>query len=1206
MKKCLLTIAAGFVAVTSFAQEAMTFAVEFSSGAESFMLRENPWGAGIPDVSETVNGRFYRYVHFTSLPDAEERASLATQGVSVLYFEGGTTYMASIAAGTTFPVAQPKLKGISFISTRSKMMKELSVAINTSSFPSYATDANGLIGITFTYYPDIPHQLVLDKMKQLNYSVEYSNAHSHRVTTWVRQDQLANFCALSFVCSAELLDDIPQPDNNVGRTDHRDNWMAQDFAGGRMYNGAGVSVMLQDDGVIGPHIDYTGRIGGQYLPNNTGNHGDHCAGIIMGGGNLDPTTRGMGWGATLYVYSAVPYTGWDSIYAHYVSNNIVITSTSYSDGCNAGYTTRAQELDQQIRDMPMLSQVFSAGNNGGTDCQYGAGSAYGNITGGHKASKNSIAVGNLDYIDNLATSSSVGPVHDGRMKPEVCAVGTNVYSTVDANDYELKTGTSMSCPAVSGTLSEMYHGYRDVYGTTPQSGLMKCILMNTCDDLLNPGPDFKTGYGRINGRKAITAIEDGTFLTDSVDNSQTDVHTINVPAGVAQMKVMIYWHDYPAAVNANVALVNNLNMTVTTPSSAVVQPWVLDYTPTVSALSANAVHGTDIRNNHEQVTIDAPAAGNYTVTINGTAVPMGPQTYFVCWYFEPNDDLVLTYPNGGEGFVPGTTETIRWDAVTDTAILKLDYTVDGTTWVTVASNLDASDLYYNWAVPSHLSGMCRMRIYSSTASDTSDADFSIAAVPANFEVAWACPDSLCLKWDTVAGASTYDIFWLGAMYMDSIGSTALDSFVVTGLNNYTNTYWFSIRTRAPMNTKGRRAIAIEKSPGIFCPGEYDASVTAVASPLANYFGCMTTTNVPVVVSLYNPGLTTISNVPVSFSYDGGTPVNETYAGAIAPAATVTYTFTATVNIGAPGSHALDVWTTYPSDIMPSNDTMTFPVSLMNAATVTPPYSENFESFSTCGTSSDCGATNCALINGWYNVPNGGGDDIDWRTDEGGTPSQNTGPSTDYAPGTATGNYLYTEASACEYATAMAVSPCIDLTTFQTPTLLFGYHMYGSGMGSLRIDIYANGVWTNDVYVRNGSQSQNWLQASVPLIAYQGQVILIRFRGVTGTAGLSDMAFDAVRVENVTNTPEYNVTNSVSVFPNPTGGQFNFMAEGIQHENVSATVYDVAGRVVFTQSYGEQYGEFRSVIDLSSCENGTYFMEVTIGESVSVTRLVKEE
>lgn len=1208
MKKSLITVLAlaGFASL--IAQEAKTFAIPFASGTESFTLANNPWGAGVPAVDEIVAGRYYRHVHFSTLPNGEERKQLAANGVQVMHFEHGTTYVASIAAGTTFPLNNcPKLTGLSFISAKSKMLTELSYANNTNAYPSFAYLTNGYVGITFEYYADIPLAIVLENLTTLNYDVTYSNANSHRVTTWMPSSEIESFCDLSFVCFAELNDDVPQPDNNPGRTNHRDNWMAQDFAGGRTYNGNGVSVALQDDGIIGPHIDYTGRLIAQYLPNNNGNHGDHCAGTIMGGGNLDPQTRGMGWGADLYVYSAVPYTGWDSIYTHYFTHNIVITSTSYSDGCNAGYTTLSRELDQQIYDMPNLIHVFSAGNNGGVDCQYGAGTAFGNITGGHKHSKNTIAVGNLDYLDNLNSSSSVGPVHDGRMKPEVCAVGTSVYSTVNDNDYEFKTGTSMSCPAVSGTFSEMYNAFQVIYGSTPKSGIMKAILMNTCDDLLNPGPDFKTGYGRINGRKAVTAIEQNSFLTDSVDNLLTNQHTVSVPAGVGELKILIYWHDAPAAVNANVALVNNLNMTVVTPASVTLQPWVLDYTPTVAALNAFAVPGTDIRNNHEQVTVKNPAPGTYTVNVNGAAVPLGPQTYFITWYFEPVDELVLIYPNGGEGFAPAETQTIRWDAQTDTAHVGLEYTADGgATWNTIASNLNADNLAYNWVVPAGLSGICRVRIFSTTNADTSDADFTIARIPANLSVAWACPDSLCLRWDTIPGGTSYDVFMLGAVYMDSIGSSTTDSIVITGLNNYTDTYWFSVRTRAPLQTVGRRAIAIEKAPGIFCPGEYDASVTAVSSPMTNYFGCMTLTGIPVTVSIRNPGLTSISNVPVSYRYDLGSPINETYTGTIGPGITVTHTFATTLSIGTPGNHTLETWTTLPNDIVISNDTFTHPVSLVSSSNVTPPFSENFETFALCGVANDCGTTNCTMINGWYNVPNGAGDNIDWRTDEGGTVTSNTGPSNDFAPGTGTGNYLYLESSLCEQQTATLVSPCIDLTTFQNPSLLFGYHMFGSGMGTLHVDIYSNGTWIIDAWIRNGSQSQNWLQATVPLSAYMGQVIIVRYRGVTGTSGLSDIAIDFVRVEDPTTTPEYNAASLLSVYPNPASGQFNFTVEGVNDQNVSAKVYDIAGRVVFEQNYGTQYGQFRSVIDLSPFENGTYFLEVMVGEAVGTTRLIKEE
>jgi hypothetical protein len=191
-------------------------------------------------------------------------------------------------------------------------------------------------------------------------------------------------------------------------------------------------------------------------------------------------------------------------------------------------------------------------------------------------------------------------------------------------------------------------------------------------------------------------------------------------------------------------------------------------------------------------------------------------------------------------------------------------------------------------------------------------------------------------------------------------------------------------------------------------------------------------------------------------------------------------------------------------------------------------------------------------------------------------------------------------------TATLVSPCINLSSISNPYLLFAYHMYGADMGVLNVDVYSNGNWINSVYVRNGSQSQNWVQASVPLTAYVGQTILIRFRGITGAGSASDMAIDAVRVEDPTSVPDYNPADFVTVYPNPTKGQFTFNTEGLNNESVSATVYDITGRTVFTRNYGEQFGTFQSTIDLSRFENGTYFLEVSIGEVVSVQRIVKEE
>src|SRR5690606_19263562 len=98
-------------------------------------------------------------------------------------------------------------------------------------------------------------------------------------------------------------------------------------------------------------------------------------------------------------------------------------------GCNAGYTTFTQTADRQVRQMPNLMHVFSAGNSGNSNCGYGAGPGWGNITGGIKAGKNVIAVGNVTALDVLSSSSSRGPASDGRIKPDICANGSSVYST---------------------------------------------------------------------------------------------------------------------------------------------------------------------------------------------------------------------------------------------------------------------------------------------------------------------------------------------------------------------------------------------------------------------------------------------------------------------------------------------------------------------------------------------------------------------------------------------------------------------------------------------------------------------------------------------------------------------------------------------------------------------------------------------------------
>ncbi len=770
-----------------------------------------------PAPDEIVNGRYYRFIRFSQLPMEAQKKQMEDLGIRFLNYIPDNAYIVSIPQG--FDLSQLKNFGAAGTLPNSYNLK-MTPALLNGDLPDYAQRPNDEAEIIVDCYSDIPMSDVLGELKSRSVNVLKHDAHMPLVNVRVKKSRMDELAKLPFVSFVEPCYAPGEPEELLNRSMHRTNTLSADFSAGRQYTGAGINIMIQDDGIIGPHIDYTGRIGAQYVVGNNGDHGDHCSGIIMGAGNKDPNMKGMAPGATLWVYNATwnsdpYYQGFDSIYTHYTNKSIKITSTSYSDGCNAGYTSLAQKLDNQIRTMPLLIHVFSAGNQGTANCNYGAGAGWGNITGGHKMAKNVLTVASLDYMDNVTGYSSRGPGTDGRVKPDVSAMGDNVFSTISTNNYTSMSGTSMACPGTSGTLAALYHAYKLNNGNAyPESALMKAILMNTADDLGNPGPDFKYGYGRINGLRAAKTIEQNRFFSGSISQSGTNTHNITVPANTKQVRVMICWSDYEAAVNSNPSLVNDLNMSVKDPTNTSYNPWKLDYTPNAVNLNANATRGVDNRNVMEQFTLDNPAAGTYTITITAPTVPQGPQKYWIA-YENLMDELTVTYPNGGEGFAPGDIQTIRWDSYGTAGSFNLEYSNNnGVTWNTIATAVPASQRYYDWTVPNDLSGQCLVRVTRGSVSDVSDAGFSIIGIPTALVVIWCCPDSMRLQWNAVTGATSYECSLLGSMYMDSVGVTTGTAYTYKNVQS-TNTYWVSVKARGPQGAVGRRAIALQKTPGVY-------------------------------------------------------------------------------------------------------------------------------------------------------------------------------------------------------------------------------------------------------------------------------------------------------------------------------------------------------------------------------------------------------
>jgi hypothetical protein len=871
------------------------------------------------------------------------------------------------------------------------------------------------------------------------------------------------------------------------------------------------------------------------------------------------------------------------------NEGVMAFSSSYSNGCNAGYTTTTQQVDDQIFDNPTMIQSFSAGNSNNQDCGYGAGNQWGNVTGGHKIGKNVLAAANLRYNEVIETSSSRGPASDGRLKPDIAAHGTAQMSTDPNNTYSPGGGTSAACPGVTGVFAQLVHAYRDLNGgQDAESALLRGCILNSAYDLGNVGPDYIFGWGRLNAFGAYDIIEKQRYEDGAVSQGGSTSHSIVVPAGTEEMRVMLVWTDPAASTSASKALVNDLDLTLVDAANTTYFPWVLDPTPNPVNLDAPATNGVDTLNNVEQVLLSNPAAGTYTVNVTGAEVPMGPQGYFIVYQFFGGVDL--SYPIGGEGLVPGEQVRILWDAVSNTGSFELDYTIDGgANWVPITTVPGNARFYEGWVVPNTISGDVLVRVTRGSDSDMSDAELSIMEVPIGLDVIRVCPNEIRLTWDSVPGATSYTVHQLGAMYMDSIDQAVGNNYYDLTVTDINQTFWWAVTAHGDNGMRSRRANAVEyDGSGLLnCALNDELSSVENISPIGAYSVC-TWNDSLVTIEVQNLGLNDQVNFPVGYRLNGGMSVIETFTDTIFAATNALYTFTQPIVLGAATSYTLETWTGLVGDAFPGNDTASTTFSVVQTIGLAPFY-EDFESFNSCSDANDCGLTNCSLGSIWYNQTNGETDDIDWRVDNGGTPSQDTGPNVDKDPGTFGGNYVYTEASGgCTGQEAHLVSQCIDLSTATNPMLQFSYHMYGNNLGSLHVDVHDGSVWNLDVVPAIvGDQGNQWLDQQVDLFPYVGSTIVLRLRGITGNDWSSDIALDAILVSDslINGINDNNANAQVRLFPNPTNGQLKLTFEGDLQGAAQIEVYDARGALVGIDRIGAMVGQVD--LDYAALEVGIY-------------------
>jgi hypothetical protein len=721
---------------------------------------------------------------------------------------------------------------------------------------------------------------------------------------------------------------------------------------GRNLQGDAVFVGIGDNSDPYTHVDFTGRLIDRY-PAVIAAHGTHTSGTVGGAGILDPRYAGMAPHVNIISqYFTDILTNTPTYIQDY---DMVLTNNSYTNydpGCaNDGeYDFLAYYTDAQLSTYPTLLHDFAAGNDGGFTCSP-LPHQFGTIKSGFQCSKNVLTVGNLDNSNyTINPTSSCGPVNDGRLKPEIVAGGTLITSTTPGNTYGVMSGTSMATPTVTGTMALLVQRYRQLFGGDPPSALLKALACNTATDLGNPGPDYTFGFGSLNARAAIEALEGGRYALGALANGATRTYTLNVPSGQQQVRIMLYWPDYPAAPFSAAALVNDLDLTVTSPDATIHLPLVLN--PNPAHVNDPAVEGADHLNNIEQVVINNPPAGSYSIKLKGNNVPMGPQNYVLTFQvIQPS--VTVEYPFGNETWVPGQAENIRWSAYGgDPNTFTIEYSADnGASWTTISNSVPSTSRIYAWTAPAVATNQGRIRVTRNVAGlfDVSDFPFTVLGQPV-VSGSNPCQGYAQLSWAAVTSATSYDVMELQGSAMQKIANTTSTSFLLGNLNR-DSTYWLAVRA-VNGATPGRRSVAVNITPsGGSCALsalDNDLTVDSSVAPLTGRLFTSTQlgSSTPIQVEIKNLGTVPTSTAyTLSYRVNGGSIVTESSSAAIAPNGVTNYTFLQTCDLSAVGTYTLQVWVTNPGDPAHSNDTLTSVIKqLANAPLVlNPSFMEGFES-----------------------------------------------------------------------------------------------------------------------------------------------------------------------------------------------------------------------------------------------------------------------
>ena len=642
-------------------------------------------------------------------------------------------------------------------------------------------------------------------------------------------------------------------------------------------NGQGMVVREWDGGnVRTTHTAFGGRVEVIDDPSNTSTaaHSTHVCGTMVAAAS-PAAVKGMAYQANARTFN------WDLDDSEAIAEaqlGMLISNHSYgvpvtSSGTTlpswfiGSYSSDAYIWDELAYNAPYFLAVMSAGNDGQNDnnpdpLSFG----YDKLTS-NKTAKNNLVVASCEDVIvatdgttnvaniNISSFSSQGPADDLRIKPDITGNGANLTSTSNTTNTAttIMSGTSMASPNVAGTLVLVQQHYKNLSNSFMRAATLKGLACHTADDAGEEGPDPIFGWGLLNAKKAVETISaNGLTSWISEDNLNTgQVFTMTVNSnGTAPLMASISWTDLPGTVNTGQtfpndptpALINDLDIRITKTASSYF-PWKL-----TTDASAPAVRtGDNAVDNMEQVKIDAPTSGQYTITVTskGTLVT-GSQKY----------SLVITGINSSMAL--NSTSDDLTICANQNAVYTFSYTQigSGTTTFSVvdlptgaSASFSPTSLSANGTVTMTITGLTnispdeyQIAIRGTSATETETRYKTLRVFNATFQpIALESPTngqtglstSAQLTWDSQTNALSYNVqVSLSPDFTSFVAneSVTTNEYNVLNLNEATRYYWRVI----PANDCGN-GIANNAPVFSFVTGNLTCDQTFTATDYSNNF-----------------------------------------------------------------------------------------------------------------------------------------------------------------------------------------------------------------------------------------------------------------------------------------------------------------------------------------------------------------------------------